>query len=96
QIALEKDKTVTFQLTATHRDNSTKDVTAEATYAFETPALAKIEASTGLITGLLPGSTHLRVSYAGIVQTYPVQVQGDGPSHGGEIDTPSDNEVISG
>ena len=95
-IALEKDKTVTFQLTATHRDNSTKDVTAEATYAFENPALAKIEASTGLITGLLPGNTHLRVSYAGIVQMYPVQVQGDGPSHGGEIDTPSDNEVISG
>ncbi|WP_242772066.1 Ig-like domain-containing protein [Brevibacillus parabrevis] len=95
-IALEKDKTVTFQLTATHRDNSTKDVTAEATYAFENPALTKIEASTGLITGLMPGNTHLRVSYAGIVQTYPVQVQGDGPSHGGEIDTPSDNEVISG
>ncbi|KZE44081.1 peptidase S8 [Brevibacillus parabrevis] len=96
QIALEKDKTVAFQLTATHRDNSTKDVTAEATYAFENPALAKIEAPTGLITGLLPGNTQLRVSYAGIVQTYPVQVQGDGPSHGGELDTPADNEVISG
>ncbi|MED1642985.1 Ig-like domain-containing protein, partial [Brevibacillus agri] len=94
-IELEKDKTVALQLTATHRDGSTKDVTAEAVYAIQDALIAKVDSS-GLVTALASGNTTMTVSFAGIVLTIPVQVKGEGASTGGAIDTPADQEVVSG
>ncbi|RNB51743.1 peptidase S8 [Brevibacillus gelatini] len=93
RIELEKDKTVALQLTATHRDGSTKDVTAEAAYAIQDALVAKVDAS-GVVTALASGHTTMTVTYAGIVLTIPVQVLG--ASTGGAIDTPADQEVVSG
>ncbi|WP_064200875.1 S8 family serine peptidase [Brevibacillus brevis] len=94
-IDLEKEKTASLTVVAAYRDKSTKDVTGEATYAIQDPAIAKIDA-TGVITGLAPGNTVLSVTFAGIVQQVPIHVKGGTLTTTGAIDAPGENEQISG
>lgn len=95
KIELEKEKTAAVNVVASYRDQSTKEVTNEVTYTIQDPTIAKIDTA-GVITGILPGSTVLSVMFKGIVHQIPVQVKGDGLITTGAIDTPEDNEQISG
>jgi len=90
-----KEKTLQFTVTASYRDQSTKEVTTEATYTIQDPTIAKIDTN-GLITGLALGSTTLTVSFAGIIQTYPVNVKADGLIVIGDLETPMEDSIISG
>ena len=90
-----KEKTLQFTVTASYRDQSTKEVTTEATYTIQDPTIAKIDTN-GLITGLALGSTTLTVSFTGIIQTYPVNVKADGLIVIGDLETPIEDSIISG
>lgn len=59
---------------ATYSDNSTKDVTYSVTYQIGNTGIATVDA-TGRITGLLPGTTTLTVSYQGKTATAEVNVE---------------------
>ncbi len=58
-----------YTLTGTYSDGSTQDLTMAATWTSATPAVATIGSSTGLATGVAPGSVQFSASYNGQTAT---------------------------
>ncbi|MEZ5726688.1 MAG: Ig-like domain-containing protein [Burkholderiaceae bacterium] len=51
--------------TATYSDSSTVDVTGRATWSSDAPATASVQAATGIVTGVAPGSANITASFDG-------------------------------
>ena len=52
-------------VTGTYTDNTVADVSAGAAYASAMPAVATVSASTGLVTGVSPGSSSITATFGG-------------------------------
>ncbi len=71
--SLPAGSTRSISVTATYMDNSTKDVTHDASYQLADTSIATVD-STGKIRGLTPGTTTLTVSYQGKTTSAPITV----------------------
>ena len=73
-----------FKATAHYSDNSTEDVTTNATWESTDPTVGTIDANTGLFTARAAGTTTVKATYGGKVGTASVKVEsGYRPSGGG-------------
>ncbi|MBS1865618.1 MAG: Ig-like domain-containing protein [Acidobacteria bacterium] len=65
--SVNQSQTQQFAATGTYSDGSTKDITASVTWASSTPAIATISATTGLATGVAPGTTQITATLGSTV-----------------------------
>ncbi|NGQ97126.1 S8 family serine peptidase, partial [Brevibacillus sp. SYP-B805] len=95
-IEMEKGGTLQLAITAILLDQSTKDVTGQATYIVENPAIASVSAS-GLVTALEAGSTNMIILYDGQTLTIPLTVKaGEQLIARGGVDTPLNGATVNG
>ncbi|MCK9912118.1 Ig-like domain-containing protein, partial [Microbacteriaceae bacterium K1510] len=81
-------------VTTTMTDQTKKDITGEATYSSANPLIANVSAS-GLVTGLAPGDTSIRIRYADQSLIIPVTIKTSLVPRG-EIDAPANGAAVSG
>lgn len=77
QPVIAKDTTVTITATGNYSDNTTKDVTALATWTSSAPAVATVsnaDGSDGVVGGLTAGTSTITAAYAGQSATVSVKV----------------------
>ncbi|MFF0827407.1 Ig-like domain-containing protein [Brevibacillus sp. NPDC003359] len=84
-----------LSISAVLLNQQTKDVTREAQYTVENPAIISIS-DKGIVTGIEIGQTNITVKYQEQTLTIPVWVKAAAGLARGGIDSPADHALISG
>ncbi|WP_016739288.1 Ig-like domain-containing protein, partial [Brevibacillus brevis] len=95
KVELIQGNTQQLSISAVLLNQQTKDVTREAQYTIENPAIISLS-DKGIVTGIEIGQTNIIVKYQEQTLTIPVWVKAAGGLARGGIDSPADHALISG
>ncbi|MGG4451228.1 Ig-like domain-containing protein [Brevibacillus porteri] len=95
KVELIQGNTQQLSISAVLLNQQTKDVTREAQYTVENPAIISIS-DKGIVTGIEIGQTNIIVKYQEQTLTIPVLVKAVAGLARGGIDSPADHALISG